>query len=349
MVEVTPSVVVEEVTTTEGLEALRPEWAELWRRCPDATPFQSPEWLLPWWRHFAGVGLWVLTLRRGGRLVGLAPLFVYANPEAGERQVLLMGTGITDVTGALFATDVQCQGPSAVFAHLDAHRDRWDSCDFQQLRAGVPLLRTDVPEGWQERRTVQDVCPVLPLPDAAAGFSEVVPGRQLQKLRYYRGRAERASGLRAERANEETFPRLFEGLLRLHAARWQATGKPGVLADEAVRQFHCEAASGLLRAGVLRLYGLYVGDRLAACYYGFLAKERAWYYLGGFDPELEHLSPGMLAVGHAIEEAAREGAREFDFLRGAEPYKYRWGARDRLNYRRYVCHRPTPGREDAGE
>ena len=44
-------------------------------------------------------------------------------------------------------------------------------------------------------------------------------------------------------------------------------------------------------------------------------------------------SPGALLLEHAIGEAVRTAAGEFDFLRGAEAYKYRWGARDRPQYR----------------
>jgi CelD/BcsL family acetyltransferase involved in cellulose biosynthesis len=42
----------EEVADTAGLEALRADWVDLWRRVPTATPFQSPAWLVPWWRVF---------------------------------------------------------------------------------------------------------------------------------------------------------------------------------------------------------------------------------------------------------------------------------------------------------
>jgi CelD/BcsL family acetyltransferase involved in cellulose biosynthesis len=47
-----------------------------------------------------------------------------------------------------------------------------------------------------------------------------------------------------------------------------------------------------------------------------------------------------LIVAHAIEQAIREGAGEMDFLRGREPYKYRWGAVDRSSYGRTL--RPAP-------
>ena len=44
-----PALVAALVEDEAGLEALAPEWWELWRRCPAATPFQSRAWLLPWW------------------------------------------------------------------------------------------------------------------------------------------------------------------------------------------------------------------------------------------------------------------------------------------------------------
>jgi hypothetical protein len=40
-----------------------------------------------------------------------------------------------------------------------------------------------------------------------------------------------------------------------------------------------------------------------------------------------------------MEEAIRDGAREFHFLRGGEGYKYGWGAVDRYNRRRTITRR----------
>src|ERR1700674_4366621 len=64
------------ISTTGQLEALEPEWLELWRRTPDATPFPSPAWLLPWWGRFGSHELSVITLRDNGRLSGAQPLYV---------------------------------------------------------------------------------------------------------------------------------------------------------------------------------------------------------------------------------------------------------------------------------
>jgi len=129
-------------------------------------------------------------------------------------------------------------------------------------------------------------------------------------------------------------------VFRLHGARWQSRGEPGVVADQAVRAFHESAVPRLMTAGLLRLYGIRIDGRLAGAYYGFFDRGLAYAYLGGFDPAFAYGSPGTALMGHAIEEAHREGARELHFLRGAEAYKYAWGAFDHRNCRR--CFRPAP-------
>ena len=63
---------VEEIADRAGLEALRADWLDLWQRVPTATPFQSPAWLVPWWRVFDDGKLITLALRAGDQLVGVA-------------------------------------------------------------------------------------------------------------------------------------------------------------------------------------------------------------------------------------------------------------------------------------
>ncbi len=331
-VEARPAIAVEELTTVEALERLRPEWRQLWARCDSATPFQSPEWLLPWWRHFGGGELCALTLRQAERLVGLAPFWVRTNPQARTCDLLLLGTGITDYLDVLVDPEAEADTTAAMFSWLARERERWDVCDFQQLRPGSPLLDSAFATNWRGEIAVQERCPVLAL--AAAGELVDRSPALWEKARYYWRRAARIGPLCMEEARRDNFEELFMALLRLHHCRWEARNSPGVLAEEAVQNFHREAALGLLARGALRLYGLRLAGRIVASYYGFAAGRRAYYYLGGFDPELTQLSLGTLMVAHAIQEAINESAREFDFLRGAEAYKYRWGATDRLNYRR---------------
>ena len=69
------SLAIEEASSIEALERLRPEWEALWGAIPDATPFQSPAWLIPWWRHVGDGELLTLSLRESGKLIGLFPFY----------------------------------------------------------------------------------------------------------------------------------------------------------------------------------------------------------------------------------------------------------------------------------
>jgi CelD/BcsL family acetyltransferase involved in cellulose biosynthesis len=90
----------------------------------------------------------------------------------------------------------------------------------------------------------------------------------------------------------------------------------------------------LLDAGLLRLHTLSVDDKVIAAIYCMTSGGTTIYYLGGFDQEYHKWSPGMLATRAAILHAVSvDKSHTFDFLRGNEPYKYRWGAVDRANMR----------------
>ncbi|HEY0832518.1 MAG TPA: hypothetical protein VGE72_01305, partial [Azospirillum sp.] len=78
-----------------ALDALVPEWAALWAATSGALPFQSPAWLMAWWRAFRPGRPLVLELRRAGRLAGVLPLY----EDGGTLR--LLGAGTTDMQDAL--------------------------------------------------------------------------------------------------------------------------------------------------------------------------------------------------------------------------------------------------------
>ncbi len=313
-----PPLQIEERRGPEALQRLEPEWLDLWERCPEATPFQHPAWLLPWCAHLAHAQPVAISLRRGGRLVGLA--LVDVRRERTGEVLRLIGEGVSDHLDVLLDPSERGGTVEALAAAL---RSRCDRADLDQLRPSSPLLR------WAGAAPcVCEIAPALHISPAL----DAVPSGRLRELRYLQRRAARDAAARVETAAAPDLDGRLDSLFALHAARWRARGQDGVLAMPEVQRFHRDAAHRLLAAGLLRLYALELEGRTAAVFHGFAAHGRTHYYLSGFDPVFERFSPGTLVVGHAIEEAAREGAREFDFLRGREAYKYRWGARDRPCY-----------------
>jgi CelD/BcsL family acetyltransferase involved in cellulose biosynthesis len=334
---------MEEITRFEALEAIRPEWSALFERCPTATPFQSPEWIISWWRHFGGGGeLWAILLRSDGRLVGLAPLFIQQGGERNIRQVQLIGTGITDYLDPIIDPEIVLSGAERIFAHLASHRSKWDLCDFQELRPDSPFLQASVDHGLQLRRGRQGASPVVRLAETVEAFQAALSPHHRRNLRQAKKRLEEAGGIERERADEARWPAFLEALFQLHRARWEERKLPGVLADSGIQRFHREAAAGLQRRGALRLFGLRHKGEIAAVIYAFVWRRRMYAYLGGFQPALARLSPGTLLIEHAMETAICEGVQEFDFLRGTEAYKYLWGSHDRINHRLLLWHSSLP-------
>src|SRR4051794_17664440 len=124
---------VQELTSLADLRRLRGAWQRLVASCTHATPFQTPEWLLPWADRFAPGQVWVLAARRGERLVGLLPLRIVESD--GVRRATFLGQGVSDYGGLLAAAGRDGEGVTRVM--LEALRDlrglRWDECTLDQL------------------------------------------------------------------------------------------------------------------------------------------------------------------------------------------------------------------------
>ncbi len=326
---------VEEITSLEILESLRGEWSALCDRSPRATPFQRPEWLLPWWRAFPPGEPWTLAVREEGRLAALAPLLVYLNQ--GRRTVAFCGGGVSDYCDVVTAPEGEDEAVAALFSHLAARRDFWEMADFEPVPGESPLLRIAAMDGLKARTGPRDVCPGIDLPGRIEDLHGVVSTRQLANLRKYRRKAEALGELRLQTLDDRPWEELLDILIHLHGARWEELGEAGMLGGDGLRAFHREVAAGFHARGALGLYALCLDGHPLAALYGFREKSAFFCYMQGFDPGWARLSPGAMVTGGVIEEVIRQGMRRIDFLRGREAYKYAWGAADRETFRRTLA------------
>jgi CelD/BcsL family acetyltransferase involved in cellulose biosynthesis len=328
-------VCINRITKSTEVEALAPAWHALWQRTPDATPFQSPEWLLCWWRYFGNTAPRVAAAYDGDGLIGLLPLYIL--DEQGCRKLLPFGVSLSDYFDALIDARHPGLGNTLLECLIDV--PDWDECYLPELPPGSALAAAGCRSAFAEDRNHGAACPVLRLPSNVARLSEIVPEKTLRYVHRARRRAAPVGDVIVTRAENSSLEGCMGELFRLHERRWQRAGGSGVCADPIVRRFHLSAATQLADAGMLRLYLLRVGDAVAAAYYGFTAKRSTYAYLSGFDPDCAALRPGAQLIHYAIEEAIRDGAREFHFLRGGEDYKYSWGAVDRPNMMRRLRRR----------
>lgn len=313
------------IDCVSDLAALEEPWKALATASASATLFQTWEWSAAWWAHNrVGKRLVGLLVRdTQGNPIGLAPLFLSAGI------LRLVGTGGSDYLDLLALPGQESAVAEAVAQWLQTNHRRWLWADLQQVPPGGVAEALPGAEVWRG-----ETCPYLPLPETYDGFLKTLSKKHRQNIGYYERSMAKTHALELRLASAATLTQDMDAFFSLHQLRWRGRWMPGAFASQAARAFHTDAATRLLDSGNLRLHTLWLDQKAVAAIYCFHKGQTTFYYLGGFDPTLAKLSPGTVLTAKAIQHAIeRDGATTFDFLRGDEGYKYRWGAQDRYNQR----------------
>jgi len=319
------------IEDANAFESLVDDWWELWRGAR-ASPFQSPAWLVPWWRSFHPGRLATIAVHHGKRLVGLAPFYLEEREEA--RRLLPLGISVSDYFDVLLAPGFEeIASASITSAFLQAALP-WDRWELEEQPPHVWARRLPCPMHCREEVVNQSACPVLLLPRSCDALPSRSDRRKRQHLNLARNRASRRGGIDFRIVDGDGVEDFLAELVRLHTARWEARDEGGLLADARVRRFHRESADLLHRANLARFYLATIGGKAIAAVYALVWGDRLLYYLSGFDPNYSFESPGELLLAYIIEAAQQQGMREFHFLRGREPYKYAWNPVERINVKR---------------
>ncbi len=100
---------------------------------------------------------------------------------------------------------------------------------------------------------------------------------------------------------------------------------------QAMRTQMRDAVHAAFKDGWLQLAFMEVDGQKAAGYLNFDYAGHIWVYNSGLNFTLRELSPGWVLLGYLLKWANENQRRAFDFMRGDEDYKYRFGAVDRFH------------------
>lgn len=312
---------------SDVFKQLKPEWDELVCRSMTATPFQSLAYQRSWWTHLGPGDLHTIAVRgRDGTLVAIACFYsvddiLHFNGCVEETDYLDLISSPEDASAAW----------SAVFDRLeDGNFPPWKGLNLCNVPAGSPsrgiLEQLAGERGYSFQTTLAEVCPVVPLPESFDDYLKSLDGKQRREIRRKLRRAKAASVELVAVNEKNDLEKEVDDFLELLQASTQE--KEDWLNDGRRAVFH-EVAAAALEAGMLQLLFLQVQGKKAAALYNFDYKGRIWVYNSGFNfVEFGYLSPGVVLTARAIENAIGLGRRQFDFLRGNETYKYRFGAQD---------------------
>lgn len=262
---------LDELTSISELQALLPEWWSLYKRCPSATPFHSPDWFELWWEHFGFGNLWVLAIRAAKRVAGIVPLFVHDYRDEHRsmlRQISPLGIGITDYMDFLFDPEYAASASELVLQHLAARRALWDVADLQGLRESCGLIRVTAPSGVELKIAEDQRCPVIRLPNSADEFLASLSSNRRHTYRSVQRRLRDTGPVSFETASPASWRELMEALFTLDACR-QDRNRPIAFGNPGLQGFHRKLSERFANRDWLRLTVMRIGSSIAAALYGF--------------------------------------------------------------------------------
>jgi CelD/BcsL family acetyltransferase involved in cellulose biosynthesis len=276
-----------------------------------------------------------VALRHGGELIGLAPLGIRRASLRNLfpfRRVDFLGSG---TAGSDYLDLIVRQGWEEEAVHALSHAlGPQRILEFSQLRSSAlafQLAGQMERHGWKAEIDKAGTCPFIDL----RGHSWTSYLANMSPEHRYNVRR-KVNKLHTQ--FDVTFERVEDPLqcqpalrllIELHQARWREHGRSDAFHTEDHINFHNEFAIRALRRGWLRLFVLRLNGAPASAIYALRYGPGFHFYQSGFDPQYARYSVGLVAMALSIQSAIEEGAEEYDFLHGDEPYKFHWARESR--------------------
>ena len=326
--------ITELINGSDVFTALADEWDELAQRGITDRPFQTLAYQQAWWTHLHPENgrLHTITVRSEQKeLLAIACLYnvdgvIHFNGCIEETDYLDLITTAEHAAAAWQAVlDCLCSPEFPEWHSLQL-------CNIPEASPSRTILAQEAQRrGFLFNETAIEVCPIIPLADTFEGYLDSIDSKQRREIQR---KLRRAEGADAELVvvgpddDVDTAVTDFLDLLQkstFEKRDWLNDGRRAVFYD---------AARAAQKAGTLNLLFIEVRGKKAAALFNFDYKDRIWVYNSGLDPALfSALSLGVVITAKAIEYAVENGRKTFDFLRGNETYKYRFGAQDTTIYR----------------
>ena len=329
----------------EEINALEEDWNSLLEQSASHVPFLRHEYIRTWWKTLGG-GEWsqgdlfvVLGYEDDDRLAGIAPLFFTENLD-GEPALMLVGSiEISDYLDLIVSPSNLQVFIEALFDFLAGPQaPDWHVLDFYNIVESSTTLAALQQEanrhGWMYTQTQLQHCPYIPLPGDWESYLAGIDKKQRHEIRRKIRRAENhTQPMRWYIVNDAEG--LDEGIDAFLALMAQDEEKKRFL-TEIMRSQMRAAVHAAFEAGWLQLSFLEFDGEKAASYLNFNFGDHIWVYNSGLNDKFRELSPGWVLLGYLIQQAIQQGCKAFDFMRGDESYKYRFGAIDRYVVRALI-------------
>jgi len=313
-------------------EQLEPEWNVLLARSVTDTLFLTREWQITWWKHLGTGDLRVIAFREDdGTLLGLAPLFVETGTDHARHLSIVGCVDVSDYLDLIVARGAEERVYTALLDTLArADFPAWDWLHLCTLPAASPAntqLKTLAEvRGLTVQHGLHDVSPMIELPATWDAYLETLDKKQRHEVRRKLRRIAEAPTRWYTIDAADALDQAVTDFAELHK---KSRPDKNLFMDARMQGFFSEMARALFARGWLDLSFLEIAGARAAAIMNFIYHNDVLVYNSGYDPiQYGASSPGIVLFARSIQDAIAAKRRRYDFLRGNEEYKYRFGAHD---------------------
>ncbi len=335
------------IQSTSEFENLSTEWNNLLLKSASHVPFLRHEYLYNWWKTLGG-GEWqngelyiVQAHNEQKQLIGIAPLFLTQN-KLNERALKLLGSiEISDFLDFITLPEYLDEFCQDLLHHLTSEPSlTWQSLELDNILDSSPTIQALEVSASKLGLTIHQEqlqhSPYIPLPEDWETYLGTLDKKQRHEIRRKIRRLEE-SGISYRWyivEDEKNLPDEVESLFDLMAFEPQ---KNAFLTPDMRKQMFLTIQAAFNHHW-LQLAFLEIEDKKAAAYLNFDCGNRIWVYNSGINPEFNPYSPGWVLLSYLIQWAIDHHRQTFDFMRGNEDYKYRFGGIDRFIKRITISH-----------
>lgn len=311
------------------------EWNHLLTNSAVNTPFTRYGYQHAWWQHKGG-GEWpnadlrIIAAREDGHLVGIAPLFI--GEKIRKKEIHFVGSlEISDYLDFIVQPQNSKAFITGVFALLKEEKARFPGkinlFNIPENSPSLPILKK-IGENvdWAVEIEPAYHTPTISLSNDWETYLAGINKKQRHEIRRKLRRASNSdddvSWYITTKKND--LSQDIAGFIQLMEVDKE---KKRFLTDEMRKQMS-EIILWAFNEGILQLSFLTINGEKAAGYLCFDYRDRIWVYNSGFTPDYHYYSPGWVLLSYLIQHAIKTGKMHFDFMRGEETYKYRFGAND---------------------
>jgi CelD/BcsL family acetyltransferase involved in cellulose biosynthesis len=325
------------VESEEEFHLLREEWNQILSKSLHNCFFLTWEWVYTWWKKLKGERrLFILLAIDEEKIVGIAPFIISSFKIFKVIKIKVINflaqgePADSDYLDFIILPDYVEVVLENFVDYLKRVKNDWDAINLCDILDSSPYIShfcknlrkknlsfkvTHIPEG----------SPYIVLPSSWEDYLKSIGYKTRYNLRKFDRKLKKDYQVEFKKIEDKKeIEENFYKFIEMHEKRWEEKGEFDYFLMPSFDQFNLEVINLALEKGWLEFYVLLINNREAGYLYGFNYDKKIYGYQASFDSQFGRYGLGMLQISYWIKNSIEKGLKEFHFLSGDEPHKFKF-------------------------